>query len=82
MVLHKRLLMSIFVSMLGAAQTWAEVTVLGWPGGPEETVVVRSEVNQSSPGDEDATSDTVIWSTARLTRMTATRSRSRPYRSS
>ena len=36
------------LASLGASQALAEVTVLGWPGGPEETALRKGTMSEST----------------------------------
>ena len=54
MHLTKHLSIIACTGVLAASQAWAEVTVLGWPGGPEETALreVASNYNKTASADE------------------------------
>ena len=54
MYLQKHLSIIACASVLVASQAWAEVTVLGWPGGPEETALreVANNYNETASADD------------------------------
>lgn len=52
MKLNKRLLTVVVVGVLSTAQAWADVTVLGWPGGPEETALRQVTENYNATATE------------------------------
>ncbi len=52
----------LLVSLFAVKSLWAQVTVLGWPGGPEETALRKAvEVYNAGPGKSNGTVNLIFF---------------------
>ena len=52
----------LLVSLFAVKSLWAQVTVLGWPGGPEETALRKAvEVYNAGPGKSNGTVSLIFF---------------------